>query len=105
MRVKVYMNVEEDEQGNPVTSSRFGEDRYQLGDQLQLVYDYTVEDVGMNLPVNTVLENTFAMLNRGSGSFVGDYFFPYPSLIVGDVIDVDGEKYSVEPIGFRLING
>lgn len=97
----LYLNREEDEEGRLAIFSRFGEDRYQAGDVLERVWSGPViaEDHIEGL------EFIFAMFNRGSGSFVGDDVYPHRSLSVGDVVEIDGERYSCEPVGWKQAIG
>ena len=53
--------------------------------------------------VNGVLNKVFAMTNRGSGEFLGDDFYAQRSLSVGDVVEVEGVRYSVEGVGFKEV--
>lgn len=94
--VSVFLNRQKDEQGRLVAWSRFGDRKYQDGDDLEHVLDL---DVGMDDPLN----ETFRRLNRGSGEFVGDDVYPQRSLSIGDVLEVLGTRWSVESVGFERV--
>ena len=113
MKVKVYLNREQDEKGRSIMGSRFGEDRYQAGDHLEEVYSYETFDVPHTSAAGdylyapqtprTELEVVYALLNRGSGTFVGDFFYHERSLDVGDIVEIDGVRYSCEPVGWKEV--
>jgi hypothetical protein len=99
MFVKVLLNRQEDASGRPAIFTRFGESAYAVGDKLEAVYETEIEALSPTDALNRV----FAMFNRGSGLFVGDIVYPQRSLSVGDVVEVDGIRYSCENIGWRVI--
>lgn len=95
-----YLNRQEDEEGRLAIFSRFRtEGAYQEGDELEAVFTRTVAG---ETPEHA-LETVYAWLNRGSGTFVGDEAYPQRSLSVGDVVTLDGERYSVESVGFKAL--
>lgn len=101
--VKIWLNREEDEQGRPVIFTRFGYDqpKYREGDELEHVLTLEVEGE----TASSILNQAYVMTNRGSGQFVGDDRYPQRSLSVGDVVEVLGLRWFVEPVGFKQIEG
>jgi hypothetical protein len=96
----VFLNRQEDEDGRLAIFSRLRtEGAYQEGDELEAVFTRTVAGETEQDALNTV----YAWLNRGSGTFVGDEAYPQRSLSVGDVVVLDGERYSVESVGFKSL--
>jgi hypothetical protein len=99
-KVEVFLNRQEDDEGRLAIFSRFrGEDTYQEGDALELVLTTTVSGDSKE----EVLNKTFALTNRGSGTFIGDDAYPQRSLSVGDVVALDGERYTVANVGFKAL--
>ena len=97
MRLRVLLNRQEDAAGRLAIFSRFGGSAYAVGDKLEAVYETTVEADS----VEDALNRSFGMFNRGSGSFVGDEAYPQRSLSAGDVVEVDGVRYSCERFGWK----
>jgi hypothetical protein len=99
-KAEVFLNREEDEDGRLAIFSRLrSESAYQEGDALELVLTTTVAGDSKD----EVLNKVFALTNRGSGTFVGDEAYPQRSLSVGDVVALDGERWSVEGVGFKKL--
>lgn len=96
---KVYLNRQEDEDGRLAIFGRFGKNRYQDGDDLERVWEGAV----IADDEHVALEQVFAMFNRGSGSFVGDDVYEHRSLSAGDVVEIDGQRFSCEAVGWRGI--
>lgn len=96
-KVKILLNREESN-GRLAIFDRFGsESRYQWGDLLEEVASFDT-DRGEG-----VLDLAWEMFNRGAPKFVGDYMYPHRSLSAGDVIEIDGSRWSVETMGFAPI--
>jgi hypothetical protein len=99
-KVEVFLNRQEDDEGRLAIFTRFrGEDAYQEGDALELVLTTTVSGDSKE----EVLNKTFALTNRGSGTFIGDEAYPQRSLSVGDVVALDGERFAVAWVGFSAL--
>ena len=99
-QVNVFLNRQEDDEGRLAIFARFGQGgTYREGDELEQVVTVTVEADS----VSDALNQTYAMTNRGSDTFLGDEAYPQRSLSVGDVLEVAGLRYSVEGVGFQLI--
>lgn len=98
--VKVLLNRQE-EDGRLAIFSRFGyESKYREGDDLEHVATLAVDGES----ASEILNKSYAMTNRGSGSFVGD-LYEARSVSAGDVFEVLGLRFAVESVGFRLVNG
>jgi hypothetical protein len=97
-KVEVWLNRQEDGDGHlAIFTRRPSEDAYRVGDELELVLSTTVEAGSPD----EALELVFAMTNRGSGIFIGDEQYPQRSLSVGDLVVLDGQRFSVERVGFK----
>lgn len=97
MKVKVLLNRQKDEEGRLAIFTRLrGEDAYQASDELEAVYEHDVEPSS----VEAALNDAWSDFNRGSPTFVGDDAYPQRSLSVGDVVEVDGQRFAVAPSGF-----
>lgn len=99
MEVTVFLNKEETPDGRLAIFDRFP-GAYHEGDALEAVYSYTVAAGGS---VEAVLERAFSDFNRGSPTFVGSAHYRHRSVSVGDVIEVDGARYSVASEGFGMV--
>lgn len=98
-KVTVLLNREEDEQGRLAIFSRFrDEEAYQEGDALESVFEFETE-----VEAEGVLDYAFALFNRGSGIFIGDEKYPQRSLSVGDLLEIDGERYVCASVGWRKV--
>lgn len=96
-KVKILLNREEKD-GRLAIFDRFGnEPRYVFGDLLEEVASFDT-DKGEG-----ILDLAYEMFNRGAPKFVGDYMYPHRSLSAGDVIEIDGSRWSVESVGFAPI--
>ena len=99
-KVRVYINQ------SPTKFSRFP-GGYAYGDPLAqaLEFDLETEDVNM------ALDCTFHGLNVDESPGLGTltskdilhYHMEFPSLSVGDVVEVNGYKYACEPMGWKAI--
>lgn len=99
-KIRVYINT------SP-TKFRRVPGGYAYGDPLEqaLEFDLETEDVNM------ALDCTFHALNVDNSPGFGTltsaailrYHLQYPSLSVGDVVEVNGYKYACEPTGWKAI--
>lgn len=98
--VTVFLNREEDDEGRLAIFARFRDEvTYQAGDKLESVFSYEVS--AEDRP--EALARVWSDFNRGSPTFVGDEAYPQRSLSMGDVVEVDGKRFSPVMAGWKEV--
>lgn len=98
MKINVFLNRQETPEGRLAIFSRLHHfDVYRDDDKLELVYSYELDEPSTDHALNRV----FSDFNRGSSTFVGDSKYPHRSLSAGDVVEVNGDRFYVNHIGFE----